>query len=262
MSAFLGGMFVVIAAAGGLGSAVDGVAAWLGYINLMLLAFNLLPALPLDGGRVLRALLWRARGDFSWATRIASQVGRGFGCLLIALGLFLLIAQGVWTGVWLAFIGWFLLQAAAAEGRYGLLREALGGLCVRDVMVRTPVTVAADQTIAEFMDEVAHAHHFTTYPVVDADYVVGLLPFASVARVPRGDWERRRVRESMLAFVDVPRLREDEPLVDALGELATAPPGRALVLDDGQVVGLLSISDVGRFVAAAGTRSRGGARAG
>ena len=258
VSALLGGMFVAIAAAGGLGTPVDGVAAWLGYINLLLLAFNLLPALPLDGGRVLRALLWRARGDFSWATRIAAGVGRGFGYLLVVLGLFLLIAQGVWSGVWLAFIGWFLLQAAAAEGRYGLLREALGGLFVRDVMVRSPVSVGADASIAEFMDDVAHAHRFTTYPVIDDGHVLGLLPFASVARVPRRDWERKRVRECMLAFDAVPRLREDEPLVDALGELATEPPGRALVLDDGRVVGLLSISDVGRLVAAAGTRSRGG----
>jgi len=257
VSAFLGGMFVAVAAAGGLGTAVEGVAAWLGYINLILLAFNMLPALPLDGGRVLRALLWRARGDFSWATRIAADVGRAFGYLLVALGIFLLIAEGVWSGAWLAFVGWFLLQAAAAEGRYGLLTDALGGLCVRDVMVRVPVTVAADQSIAGFMDEVAHAHHFTTYPVVDGGHVVGLLPFASVARVPRSDWERRRVGESMLACGDVPRLREDEPLVDALGELASERPGRALVLEGDLVVGLLSISDVGRLVAAAGTRRRG-----
>ena len=258
VSAFLGGVFVAVAAAGGLGTAVDGVAAWLGYINLILLGFNMLPALPLDGGRVLRALLWRARGDFSWATRIAARVGAAFGYLLVALGIFLLIAQGVWSGVWLAFVGWFLLQAAAAEGRYGLLRDTLGGLFVRDVMVRDPASVAADASLAEFMDEIAHAHHFTTYPVVDADHVVGLLSFALVARVPRGDWKRKRVRECMLAFDDVPRLREDEPLVDALGELATEPPGRALVLDDGHVVGLLSISDVGRLVAAAGARGRGG----
>jgi predicted transcriptional regulator len=121
-----------------------------------------------------------------------------------------------------------------------------------------PASVAADASLAEFMDEIAQAHHFTIYPVVDVDHVVGLLPFASVARVPRGDWERKRVRECMLAFDDVPRVREDEPLVDALGELATEPPGRALVLDDGHVVGPLSISDVGRLVAAAGARDRGG----
>jgi Zn-dependent protease/CBS domain-containing protein len=255
VSALLGGIFVGVAAAGGLGSAVDGVAAWLGYINLMLLGFNLLPALPLDGGRVLRALLWRARGDFSWATRIAAQVARGFGYLLVALGVVLFMAQGVWSGVWLAFIGWFLLQAAAAEGRYGLLREALGNLSVRDVMVRDPATVAADSTLAEFMDVVVHAHRYTTYPVVDGGRVLGLVPFAAVARVPRAEWERKRVRECMLPIEAVPHVREDEPLVDALGELSAEPPNRALVYEDGTVVGLLSISDVGRLVADVG-RSR------
>jgi CBS domain-containing protein len=221
----------------------------------MLLGFNLLPALPLDGGRVLRALLWRARGDFSWATRIAAQVARGFGYLLVALGVVLFMAQGVWSGVWLAFIGWFLLQAAAAEGRYGLLREALGNLSVRDVMVRDPATVAADSTLAEFMDVVVHAHRYTTYPVVDGGRVLGLVPFAAVARVPRAEWERKRVRECMLPIEAVPHVREDEPLVDALGELSAEPPNRALVYEDGTVVGLLSISDVGRLVADVG-RSR------
>jgi len=256
VSALLGGAFVAVAAAGGLGTAVDGVAAWLGYINLILLAFNMLPALPLDGGRVLRALLWRARGDFSWATRIAADVGRGFGYLLVGLGVFLFIVQGVWSGVWLAFVGWFLLQAAAAEGRYGLIRDALGGLRVRDLMVRNPVSVAADETVAEFMDGVVRMHRYTTYPVVGGGRVLGLLPFAAVARVPRDEWGRTAVRECMLAFDDVPHLREDELLVDVMGELAPRPPGRAFVLEGELVVGLLSISDVGRLVAATGTVRR------
>jgi len=256
VSALLGGAFVGVAAAGGLGTAVDGVAAWLGYINLILLAFNMLPALPLDGGRVLRALLWRTRGDFSWATRIAADVGRGFGYLLVGLGVFLFMAQGVWSGVWLAFVGWFLLQAAAAEGRYGLIRDALGGLRVRDLMVRNPVSVAAEMSVAEFMDEVVRAHRFTTYPVIGNGRVLGLLPFAAVAPVPREEWGRTTVRECMLAFGDVPHLREDELLVDAMGGLARTPPGRAFVLEGDLVVGLLSISDVGRFVAATGAARR------
>ena len=256
VSALLGGTFVGVAAAGGLGTAVDGVAAWLGYINLILLAFNMLPALPLDGGRVLRALLWRARGDFSSATRIAADVGRGFGYLLVGLGVFLFIVQGVWSGVWLAFVGWFLLQAAAAEGRYGLIRDALGGLRVRDLMVRNPVSVAADESVAEFMDGVARTHRFTTYPVVGGGRVLGLLPLAAVARVPREEWGRTAVRDCMLAFDDVPHLRKDELLVDVMGELAPRPPGRAFVLEGDLVVGLLSVSDVGRLVAATGTVRR------
>ena len=115
--------------------------AWLGFTNLILLAFNLLPALPLDGGRVLRSALWHFRGDLRWATSVASRVGRAFGFLFIGLGLFMLIVEGTFSGAWLAFIGWFLLQAATAEARYVATTQALDGLRVRDLMIREPVTV-------------------------------------------------------------------------------------------------------------------------
>jgi Zn-dependent protease len=116
VSLVLGLGFMLIALAG-LPSAVDGVAAWLGYINLALLVFNLIPALPLDGGRVLRAALWQIRGDPRWATRIAANIGRGFSYLFIALGIAMFTLQGTFSGAWLAFLGWFLLQAASAEAR-------------------------------------------------------------------------------------------------------------------------------------------------
>ena len=249
VSLVLGGLFVAIAVADGLGSAVDGVAAWLGYINLLLLVFNLLPALPLDGGRVFRSLLWLRTGDFTRATRIAADVGRGFGYLLIGAGLLLLITLGAWSGAWLAFLGWFLLNAAAAEGRYALLRDALGDLRVGDLMIRQPESVAADWSLAEFMDGVAHVHHFTTYPVVAHDHVVGLLPFASVARVPRREWEATRVDQCMVPIDELTAVHEDESLLDALGDIQQGQLDRALVLDGERVVGLLSISDIGRLIA-------------
>jgi Zn-dependent protease/CBS domain-containing protein len=257
VSALLGALFVAVAVVGGLGSAADGVAAWLGYINLSLLVFNLVPALPLDGGRVLRALLWLARNDFRWATRIAADIGRGFGFLLIGLGLLMLVVQGMWSGVWLAFLGWFLLQAAAAEGRYAVLEDALGDLRVRDLMIARPVTARADATLADFMDAVARAHRFTTYPVVDDGHVVGLLPFAAVVQVPRGRWDGTLVGETALGLDEVPRVREDEPLLEALREIGDGPLGRALVVDGDDVTGMLSITDVGRLVAAARPEKRG-----
>src|SRR4051812_45336532 len=149
VSIVLGVVFVLIALAH-LPSAVDGVAAWLGYINLILAVFNLLPALPLDGGRVLTSALWRARGDFGWATRVASEIGQGFGYLFIALGLVMFVLQGSFSGAWLAFIGWFLLQGARAEARYVATEQALGGLRVRYLMATDSVTVDADSTIERF----------------------------------------------------------------------------------------------------------------
>jgi Zn-dependent protease/CBS domain-containing protein len=234
VSLVLGVVFVLIALAG-LPSAVDGVAAWLGYINLTLLAFNLIPALPLDGGRVLRAALWRRTGDLGRATRIATEIGRGFGYLFIALGVAMFIFQGSFSGAWLAFIGWFLLQAATAEARYIATEAALAGLRVRDLMVRKPVTVDGDLTIGQFMDEVAQSRRFTTYPVVDADRPIGLLAFSSVAAVPRSEWDSRRVRDAMIPLDGVPLLTEDETAVDALTALSSPTSNRGLVVENGHL---------------------------
>ncbi|MDQ3874495.1 MAG: site-2 protease family protein, partial [Actinomycetota bacterium] len=187
VSLLIGVVFVLIAWGLRMPEAVDGVAAWLGYINLVLLVFNLIPALPLDGGRVLRAALWGAKGSFAWATRVAASVGRGFGYLFIAAGIGLLIFQGAFSGAWLAFIGWFLLQAASGELRYLAARHALGDLRVRDLMVRDPVTVSPDLTLGQFMDDVVWARRYTTYPVVSDGQAVGLLPFRCVAQVPRSE---------------------------------------------------------------------------
>ena len=210
VSLALGVVFVLLAWVAGAPEAADGVFAWLGYINLALLVFNLLPALPLDGGRVLRSALWAARGDFIWATRISAAIGRGFGYLFIAVGIFLLIFEGAFSGAWLAFMGWFLLQAAGAEDRYLLARQTLGGLRVSDVMNRSPVVTRPDTTLGAFMDDVVWTRRHTTYPVVDNGRAVGLLPFRCVAGVPRSEWDTRRVRDCMVPLEEVPVLSPDD----------------------------------------------------
>ena len=251
MAVVLSGGFALLALAG-LPSAVDGVAAWLGYINLTLPVFNLIPALPLDGGRVLRSALWRTRGDLGWATRVAADVGRGFGYLFIALGVLMFIVEGSFSGAWLAFIGWFLLQAATAEARYVATEQALAGLHVRDLMVRNPVVVDPDITVGRFMDEVASSRRFTTYPVVDrGGRPIGLLAFSSVAAVPRSEWDMRRVRDTMIALDQVPLLAESTSAVDALADLSLRPgQNRGLVVNNGDLDGLLSITDLARALEA------------
>jgi Zn-dependent protease/CBS domain-containing protein len=257
VSLALGVLFVLLALAG-LPQAVDGVVAWLGYINLTLLVFNLLPALPLDGGRVLRSLLWRAKGDLERATRIAANVGRGFGYLFIIGGLVLFIVQGSFSGAWLAFVGWFLLQAASAEAGYVHAQAALEGLRVRDLMTADPITVTPDLRLGDFMDEIVSYHRHTAYPVVENGRPVGLLPFSRVAEVPRRDWDGQQVRDRMIDYDQVPTLQQDDPAIDALGELGRSGVNRALVLDDGRLAGLLSMSDVARALQAPPRRRDGG----
>jgi Zn-dependent protease/CBS domain-containing protein len=246
VSLALGGAFVLVAWLGNLPEVADAVSAWLGYINLSLLVFNLLPALPLDGGRIFRSGLWALRNDFRWATRIASAVGRGFGYLFIAGGIGLFIFQGTFSGAWLAFIGWFLLMAATAEDRMTLARQALRGLRVRDLVVRDPVTTRPDLTIGQFMDEIVWKARHTTYPVTDNGHALGLLPFRCVAQVPRSEWEERTVRDCMVPADEVPVVSEDEDLADAAAELVESEIRRALVVDGDRFVGILSASDVAR----------------
>jgi Zn-dependent protease/CBS domain-containing protein len=248
VSLVLGGFFAGLAALADLPAAVDGVAAWLGYINLVLLVFNLLPAFPLDGGRVLRSALWARSGNLQRATEIAASVGRLIAFVLMGLAVLMLVLGNVVGGIWLGFIGWFLLQAAGAEAQQVTITERLGELTVRDLMTPAPVAVPADLPLGRFFDEVVWTARFTTYPVVENGHVVGLLPFRRVAQVPREEWERRTVESCMLPLDEVPQLTPGQLAADALPALAGGELGRALVLDQGRLVGLLSVSDLVRVL--------------
>ncbi|MGD0273148.1 MAG: site-2 protease family protein [Gaiellaceae bacterium] len=248
VSFVLGAIFVGLAFLPIGSTPVTGTLFWLGYINLFLLVFNLLPALPLDGGRVLRAALWKAKGDFAWATRIAAGFGRGFGYLMIGGGCFLFLSYGSVSGVWLALIGWFLLGAAGGETRFLQAREALEGLHVRDLMTREPVIAPADETLGEFADSLGATTRHETYPVVSGSEVLGLLPFAAIAAHPRSDWNAHLVRNSMLERDQVPVLDADDTAANALDALAGGTLRRGLVVHDSQLVGFLSIADIARVL--------------
>lgn len=155
---------------------------------------------------MLRSVLWARSGDLAAATRRASRGAGGFAYLLIAGGVAELVLLGSFGGVWLAFLGWFLLQAAAGETRALAAREALGGLRVADLMVRDPTTVRQGSSLGGFMDDVVRSRRFTTYPVVDSGHPVGLLPFRCVAEIPRREWDVRSVRDGILTLDQVPVL--------------------------------------------------------
>ena len=238
----------------GLPEPAEAVAAWLGFINLLLLAFNLLPALPLDGGRMLRAALWRWKGDLAPATAIAARVARVVAALVIAAGAAMLVLLGGISGLWLIFIGWFLLQAAGAEGRAAVARSAVGDLRAQDAMVRDPIATRPDASLSEFVEESVWGTRHEAYPVMEGGRPVGLMLVSRLGQVPQEAWERHQVAELMVPLDQVPVVAPGDELIAALQAIAQSVPGRALVLDDERLVGILSSADVRRALELRGYR--------
>ena len=245
----IGTLAVTLGVLAELPDGVDGVVVWLGSINFLLLVFNMLPALPLDGGRVFRALLWQWTGDFTRATRIAGAIGKGFGQAMIFGGILLLFLVGALGGIWLAMIGWFLTVAADAESKFATISAALGSMRVSEAMARRPVTVAAGATLSEFVSDVFERNRYTAYPVLAGERVAGLVGFRDVAAVPRGQWGQTRVAEIARPADRVLVLGPDSNLGEAAIELLQSELQRGLVLADGRLGGLLSMTDVARLIA-------------
>jgi Zn-dependent protease/CBS domain-containing protein len=244
VSLVLGIVFLGAAFTPSLPAEVDAVVAYIGYINVLLLVFNMLPALPLDGGRVLRAALWARSGDLSRATSISLTTGRVISFGLIGLGVAALVFLGSFSGAWLAFIGWFLLTAAGAESRSSDARAALQGLAVHDVMVERPLTVRAEATVARLMDGLMWTVRHSAYPVVDGGLPVGMVLLADLEEVPHEEWATTLVRERMTGLGEVPVLAPGDDLMRAVDRVSASEIGRGLVIHDGMLVGMLSPGDV------------------
>ena len=256
-AALVFGVLALGADAAGAPELVVGALAWLSVINVMLAVFNLVPAAPLDGGRVLRAILWRRWNDQTRATVAASRAGRVFGYTLIALGLLEFAAGAGVGGLWFVFLGWFILNAARAEEQHVLLRGALGDLRVRDVMSSSPVVAPDWLTVDAFLEEHVFRNHFSAFPVESfAGALTGLVTLARLKTVPAGDRRRVQVRDVACPLAEVPVVAPDALLLDLLPRLSRFADGRALVLDDGRLVGIVSRSDVARAVELAAFRDR------
>ncbi|MFF5217627.1 site-2 protease family protein [Micromonospora sp. NPDC000442] len=244
---FFGAIATLLALAGVQGLLL-GVMAWLGGINLLLAVFNILPAAPLDGGRLLRAAVWKATGDRTRATVVAARAGWILGLALIGFGLWRFLTGTGVGGLWLALIGWFLIGAATMEERQARVGNALRGIRVADVMTPQPQTASGELTVADFVDNYLFAYRHTALPLIEDDRPVGLVTLDRVRGVPSDERGSTTLAAVACRADDLVLASPDEPLTDLLPRLSDCADGRALVVTDGRLVGIVSPSDISRAV--------------
>ncbi len=226
-----------------------GVLGWLALINVVLAVFNLIPAAPLDGGRILRALLWQVRGERTSAAVTAAKAGRVFGVGLIGLGLAQVVFVPGPGGLWLVLIGWFVTAAAGAEEQQARIQQALAGLRIRDLMTPDPVTVHPRVTVADLLDGYVLRSRFSSFPVVDEfERPVGLITLNRIRALAPEQRATTPVEDIACPADDLALAGPDEPLTSVLPRMGACEDGRVVVVHDGRVVGIVSPTDVSRML--------------
>jgi Zn-dependent protease/CBS domain-containing protein len=245
----LAGGFWLVALAFGSGSIGGFVAGRLGWINLALAVFNLVPGFPLDGGRVLRSLVWRRTGDIVHATRMAARGGQLVGYGLIALGLFeILFLNALIGGLWLIAIGWFLSQAAQASFMQMQMRHMLAEVPASRIMSDGLVEIPDHLSLEQAVDEYFMSHDFNAFPVSDGDHTLAILTVSAVKGVPRDDWSTRTVREVAEPLGGACMVSPSEPLDEVVGKLMGGDLRRVVVVDEGHVKGIITPRDLSRWL--------------
>ena len=224
------------------------IVGYLAAINLALAIFNLLPGYPLDGGRILRAVVWWRTGSLRRATRIAANAGQGLALGLIFLGALQIFGGGLVGGLWLILIGLFLRSMAVAGFQSLVIRRALEDVAVEDVMVRDVVTVDRDMPLRTLIDDYFLAYGYHGFPVVSGDHVEGIVSLGDVRNVPEAERGRARVANAMQPLDAAHRIEPDTPLLDAMQRMARGNVDRLLVMRNGTLAGLVTRSAVARLV--------------
>lgn len=239
----------LLAKANGWSVFIIGVTYYLAYLNTILAIFNLVPAFPLDGGRMLRAALWAWKKNLRSATRIASQIGSGFGLVMMILGV-LWVLQGIFiAGMWWFLIGVFLRVTAAASFKQVLLQEALQDQPIRRFMTSQPLTVPPSLSIEQLVQDYIYRHHFKMFPVIENSRLLGCITTREVKTVPQEQWSDRTVGELTSPCSADNTVSPDTDAMQVL-LLMTQPnaSSRFMVVEDQRLIGIISLTDLKEFL--------------
>jgi Zn-dependent protease/predicted transcriptional regulator len=230
---------------GGLAEPVNGVIGYLAMINALLAGFNLLPAFPLDGGRVLRSILWGVKKNLRWATYISSRIGSGFGILLIILGVIQVFRGNFIGGMWWFLIGMFLQGAAKASYQQLVTRKALEGEPIRRFMKTDPVTVSPSVSLEQLVEDYVYKYHFKMFPVVeDSDRLLGCVTTKQVKEIPREDWNRKTVGEVASQCSPENTIEPQADAMKAISIMNRTGNSRLMVVEGGHLVGIIALKDL------------------
>lgn len=230
------------------GSPLEAILSYLAITNILLGIFNLIPGFPLDGGRVLRSIIWKISGNLRSATRIASVIGEIVAVIFILIGIWVFFAGNFFSGIWLGFIGWFLLNAARTANSQVMLESMFKGVTVSQVMNPNPVTVPANISLQLLVDDYFLPQGLRSALVVQGEQFAGLITLNDIRRVPRDQWAQTPVG---MAIIPVDRLHAVSPnqdLNDVLSIMANQDVNQLPVVQNGRVVGILSRDSIIRYI--------------
>jgi Zn-dependent protease len=221
--------------------------SYLAQLNLILGSFNLIPGFPMDGGRVVRAFLWKKTNDFFYATRKASTYGQKIAMFFIIFGIFSIFA-GFPGGLWLMLIGWFLYSASQASYQQASLQQTLNGIKVRNIMARDIVTMPSNLTVDAAVNEYFLRYGYGGFPVVDDGKFLGFITLKEIKDVPREKWKDVKISEIFVPHDKKWEVAEEDDVMKALELMIMEDKGRLVVTDKESVIGLITRNGIARYV--------------
>jgi len=227
---------------------IQAITYWLGLINIFLAVFNLVPGFPLDGGRVLRSILWWRNQNLRRATKTATNIGRIVGYLFIFGGIFF-IFQGLWlNGLWLAFIGWFLENAAVGSYRQVSLQDMLQGHTAGEVMTRDCPVMSPDISVEKLVNEEILLSGRRCFPVAVDDHVMGLVTLHNIRSVPRNLWSSSTLKQAMTPLDKLKSVSPNDDLSEVMEKLTDADINQVLVVENGSILGIIGRDNLLSFI--------------
>lgn len=227
---------------------IIGVVGYLAFINFILAGFNLVPAFPLDGGRVLRAAIWHFNDNLKKATRVASYTGSMFGIALIILGILNVLGGNLIGGIWWVLIGMFVRNASRMSYRQVLFRRALEGESIDRFMSTDVVEVPPDISITSFVEDIVYAHHFKLYPVTDGDALLGCIRTESIRDIPRDEWDDHTVGDHLETLCEDNAVAPTEDPMKILTLMHRKNSSRVLVVENQRLKGIVALKDMLKFL--------------